>query len=36
MVQSHYGTPNIDIRSKIEIIDEAYHFIKFGKIYKNR
>ena len=30
MIKIHYGSNVIDIRSKIEIIDEAYYFIKFG------
>ena len=32
-LRTHYGSTTIDIRSKIDIIDEAYYFIKFG-IYK--
>jgi len=32
MLLSHYGSDDYDLKSKIEVIDEAYHFIKFGKI----
>ena len=31
-LKSHYGTHNVDYRSKIETIEEPYYFIKFGKI----
>jgi len=30
-LKSHYGTQSIDYRSKIETIEEPYHFLKFGK-----
>ena len=33
MCHQHYGQDNIDIQSKIEVIDESYYFIKFGKEY---
>ena len=33
MIHRHYGQENIDINSKIEIIDESYYFIKFGKAF---
>ena len=33
-LKSHYGTHNVDYRSKIETIEEPYYFIKFGKSMK--
>lgn len=30
MVRNHYGSVSIDIKSKIETIDQPYYFIKFG------
>lgn len=30
-LKNHYGTQSIDYRSKIETIEEPYHFLKFGK-----